>query len=54
MNMVDYIDGEHKLHAMPPLLQKIRGRVFSRVCKSLRVVVLGSQGVGKTGKQLLL
>jgi len=44
--MVDLIDG-HKLQSMPPLLEKIRGRLSSRA-KSVRVVVLGSHGVGKT------
>ena len=47
--MVDFIDG-HKLQSMPPLLEKIRGRLSSRA-KSVRVVVLGSHGVGKTGNE---
>lgn len=50
--MVDYVDSLHP-NSMPPLLEKLRGKVFAREKESLRIVVLGSPGVGKTGKFIL-
>ncbi|XP_057289582.1 ras-related and estrogen-regulated growth inhibitor-like [Hydractinia symbiolongicarpus] len=38
----------HEGKAMHPLLDKIYGKVFPRAEKSIRIVVLGSPGVGKT------
>lgn len=44
----------HEGKAMHPLLDKIYGKVFPRAEKSIRIVVLGSPGVGKTGKESFL
>lgn len=43
--MVDHTDGK-----MSPILGRLKSKVFHRE-RSLRIVMLGSSGVGKTGKE---
>lgn len=44
--MGDHLDGK-----MSPILGRLKNKVFHRET-SLRIVMLGSSGVGKTGKEV--